>query len=81
MLSVIKLTIFLNFFKENLNLEEHLNGFFGSKVTAILVRGGTLPSGGVASGRVCACSLCNRLVYLQTLFSEGAFIAKTINNH
>ena len=34
----------------------------GSKVSAILVNGGILPRGGVASGRVCACSLRSRLV-------------------
>ena len=44
------------------NLEGHLNRFVGSKVTAILVNGGILPSGGVALGRVCACSLRSRLV-------------------
>ena len=44
------------------NLEGHFNRFIGSKVTTILVNGGILPSGGVASGRVCACSLRSRLV-------------------
>ena len=41
-------------FYEILNLEGHLNCFIGSKVTGILVNGGILSSGGVASGRVCA---------------------------
>ena len=36
-----------------LNLKVHLNHFIGSKVTAILVNGGILPTGGVASRRVC----------------------------
>ena len=40
--------------KEIQNLEGHLNLFIGSKVTAILVNGGILPTSGVASGRVCA---------------------------
>ena len=44
-------------------MKGHLNRFIGSKVTAIFVNGGILPSGGVASGRVCACSLRRRLVY------------------
>ena len=50
------------YFEEILNLEGHLNRFIGSTVTAILVNGWILPSGGVASGRVCACSLRSRLV-------------------
>ena len=49
-------------FLEILNLEGHLNCFIGSKVTAILGNGGILPSGRVASGRVCTCSLRSRLV-------------------
>ena len=47
-------------FKENLNLEGHLNGI-GSKVLRILVKGGILPWGVIVSGRVCACSLRSRL--------------------
>ena len=39
-------------FEEILNLEGYLNRFIGSKLTAILVNGGILPSGGVALGRV-----------------------------
>ena len=45
-----------------LNPEGHQNRISGSKVTAILLKGWTLPIGGVASGRVCACSLRSRLV-------------------
>ena len=59
--SVIKETRFKYFF-EIFNLEGHLNRFIGTKVTAIFVNGGILPSGEVASGRVCDCSLCSRLV-------------------
>ena len=55
-------------FKEILNLEGHLNRITGSRVTAILLNGWVLPVGGVASGRVCACSLRSRLV-----FSDRAF--------
>ena len=53
---------YVSIFKENLNQEGHLNRFVGSEVTAVLVNGGILRSGGVASGRVCACSLRSRLV-------------------
>ena len=35
---------------------------------AVLVNGGILPRGGVASGKVCACSLRSRLVNLDNLF-------------
>jgi hypothetical protein len=45
-----------------LNPEGHQNRITGSKVTAILVKGQILPTGGGASGRVCACSLRSRLV-------------------
>ena len=49
-------------FKEILNLEDYLNRITGSRVTAILLNGWVLPVGGVASGRVCACSLRSRFV-------------------
>ena len=52
---------------EILNLKGHLNRFKGSKVTAILVNGEILPSGGVAQGRVCASSLRSRLVFLTVM--------------
>ena len=42
----------------------HLNRFIVLKVTAILMNREILPSGGVASGRVCACSLRRRRVLL-----------------
>ena len=48
--------------EEILNHKNFLNCFISSKVTAILVNGGFLPSGGVAYGRVGACSLRSRLV-------------------
>ena len=35
----------------------HQNCIIGSKLTAILINGLILPIGGVASGRVCACTL------------------------
>ena len=43
--------------KNFLNPEGHQNPFIGSKVTAILLERWIWPIGGVASGRVCACSL------------------------
>ena len=42
--------------------EGHQNPISGSKVTAVLLKGRILSIGGVASGRVCACSLRSRLV-------------------
>ena len=48
--------------KNLLNPEGHHNLISDSKVTAILLNCWILPIGGVASGRVCACSLCSRVV-------------------
>ena len=45
-------TNYFDIFSEILNLEGNLNRCIGSKVTAILLNGWILPSGGVASGRV-----------------------------
>ena len=50
-------------FKEILNPKGHPNRIAGSKVMAILLNGWILPIGGASTGRVCACSLCSRLVY------------------
>ena len=61
----------MNIFSQIRNLEGHLYRFIGSKVTAILVNGGILPTGGVASGRVCACSL-----FLFFLQSGGASLGR-----
>ena len=47
--------------KDILNLEGHHNRTTGSRVKAILLKGGILPIGGVASEMVCACSLRSRL--------------------
>ena len=49
--------------KNFLNPEGHQNPISGSKVTAILQKGLILPIGGASSGRVCVCSLRNRLVW------------------
>ena len=57
-------TSYIPVVQENLTFKGHLNRFIGSKVTEILVNGGILPSGGVASRRVCACSLRSRLVFV-----------------
>ena len=40
-----------------INPEGHQNPIRGAKVTAVLLKGWILAIGGVASGRVCACSL------------------------
>ena len=48
---------YVTIFQEILNLEGHQNPITGSIITAILLNGLVLPVGGVASGRVCACSL------------------------
>ena len=50
-----------------LNLKGNLNCISSSKVTVILLEGEFLPIGGVASGRVCACNLCSRLVLNKSL--------------
>ena len=47
---------------EILDLKEHKYCFIDSKVKWILQNEWILPSGEVASGRVCACSLRSRLV-------------------
>ena len=49
--------------KNFLNPERHQNPISGLKVTAILLKGWIWPIGGVASGRVCVCSLHSRLVF------------------
>ena len=50
-------------FEEIINLKGHQNCTTGSRAKAILLKGKLLPIGGVASGRVCACSLHSRLVF------------------
>ena len=47
------ITNYIDIFTGNLNLEGHLYCCIGSKVTAILLNGWILPTGGVVSGRVC----------------------------
>ena len=69
---------YVNKFEEILNLEGHQNCITGSRVTAILLNGWTLPIGEAASGRVCACSLRSRLVYnrgglFRTFSGTGGF--------
>ena len=53
---------YVTIFLEILNLEGHPNRITGPKVAAILLNGLILPVGGIASERVCACSLRSRLV-------------------
>ena len=56
---------YFTMFLEILNLEGHQNCIPGSRVTSIVLNGWTLPIGEAASGRVCTCSLCSRLDFLQ----------------
>ena len=63
-----KIDYFTNFM-DILNPEGHPNCITGSKVTAILLNVLILPIGGASSGRVCACSLRSRLVFL--LYGEA----------
>ena len=73
-LPVIKITI-LTFFLEILNVEGHQNRCLDSKVTRILLNGWILPSGGVASGRVCApAGLVKRSLILINILSKGPHI-------
>ena len=50
------------------NPEGHQNLISDSKVTAILLKGWIVPFGGASSGRVCACSLHSRLVFIKRIF-------------
>ena len=54
-------TKYIDIVSEIFILEEHQNRLIDSKVTAILLTGWMMPTGGVASGSVCACSLHSRL--------------------
>ena len=53
--------------KNFLNPEGHQNPIIGSKGMVILLKGLILRIGGVASERVCTCSLRSRLVYIKIL--------------
>ena len=64
-------------FYEILNLEGHQNRITGSIVTAILLNGWTLPNGEAASGRVCACSIRSRLVFLALLIVHSVVSQKS----
>ena len=44
---------YMDFFSEILNLKGHINRCISLKFTTILLNGWILPTGGVASGRVC----------------------------
>ena len=66
-------------FNEILNLEGHQNCTIGSRVMGILLKGDILPIGVVASGRVCAYSLHNRLAthtdaQLQIMYRNSSYI-------
>ena len=61
--------------KNMLNPEGHQNPISGAKVTVFLLKEWILPIGGVASGRVCACSLRSRLVYLGPGYNPSCILA------
>ena len=54
----------LHFCYEIINLDGHQNRYTGSKATENMLNWWIFPVGGVASGRVCVCSLRCRLVFL-----------------
>ena len=54
-----------------INREGHQNPISFLKVTVILLKGCILPIGGVAPGRVCACSMRSRLVFKYNDFKFG----------
>ena len=60
----VKKPAMLTFYLEIINLEGHLNHCIGSKVTVILQNGCILPTGGVASGRVCPAACAAGLLLL-----------------
>ena len=57
--------------KNLFNPEGHANPISGLKVTTILLKAWIWPTGGVASGRVCACSLRSRLILVLFLEDLG----------
>ena len=63
--------------KNVLNPEGHQNRITGSKVTASLLKEGILPIGGVALGRVCACSLRSRPVIIRTIILDHINISRS----
>ena len=69
--------------KNILNPKGHQNRISGSKVTNILLKGWILPIGGVALGRVCACSLCSMLVFkcLFTILVTMAALHQKFSTH
>ena len=58
---------YINIVSEVLNVEEHQNGLIGTKFTAILMNGWILPTGGVASGRVCPAACAAGLLFIEEI--------------
>ena len=56
---------YIDSFSAILNPEGHQNNCIGFKVTEILLNGWILPTGGGASGRVCACSHFEPVFYCE----------------
>ena len=61
-------TVYIDIFSEFINLEGHLNRCIGSKVKMILLFGFILPTGEVASGRVCpaACAALQQACFYRS---------------
>ena len=64
--------------KNFLNTKGHQNPISGSNVRDILMKGWILLFGGASSGRVCACSLCSRLVSKSNMLNQ---MAKKLNSY
>ena len=56
-------TNYIDIFSEILNIQGHLNRCIGSKVMAILLNRWILPTGRVASGKVCPAACAAGLLY------------------
>ena len=70
------ITNYIDILSEIISLEGHQNRCIGSKVTANLLNGWILPTGGASSGLVCACSVRTKLVS-NTIYIVSQFIAES----
>ena len=67
---------YIDILKEILNLEWHLHRCIGIKVTAILLKGWILPTGGVASGRMCPAACAGGLFITEKAISNCLGVGK-----
>ena len=75
----IKQTIYIDTFSDISNPEGYLNRCIGSKVTAILLNGWNLPTGGVASGRVCPTGCAAGLFLFHQFANPASLLAYFLN--